>query len=78
MKTVELVGKLGEHIRNVPIPTSNPDIIACGSQHFYRDEGTFWQGTKYIEASYLRIELRNENSTGQPPDGIERRKAASR
>jgi hypothetical protein len=59
---VELLGKGGESVDHIEIASEPPDIIAHGSRYFVRDEVKHYPGLKYVEATYLRIELRKEGA----------------
>jgi len=73
MRTVELLGRQGEHVGEEELPFDLPDVIAIHSRFFVRDEVKFYPGTKYVEASFFRIERRKECERGGP----ENRKAVA-
>ena len=68
MQRLELLSRLGERVDDVEIPNEKPDIIAHGSRYFFRDDVLFYPGTKYVEGTVYRIELRKEGARGTEAD----------
>jgi hypothetical protein len=65
---VEVLGRLGESVCSVEVPAELPEVIAIHARHFVLDRAKFWQGAKYVECNFLRIERRAEGARGTAED----------
>lgn len=69
---VEILGRLGEFAGYVDVPAELPEVIAIHARHFVLDRTKFYDGAKYVECNFERIERRAEGARGTAED----RKAA--
>ncbi len=69
---IELLGRLGEQAGYVDVPEDVPEVIAIHARHFVLDPAKFYDGAKYVECDFVRIERRAEGARGGP----ENRRAA--
>jgi hypothetical protein len=69
---VEVLGRQGESVCRIEVPAELPEVIGIHARHFVLDYTKLWEGAKYIECNFLRIERRAEGARGGPED----RKAA--
>jgi hypothetical protein len=69
---IELLGRLGEQAGTVDVPEPSPEVVAVHARYFVLDRTKFYDGAKYVECNFERIERRAEGARGT----AENRKAA--